>query len=196
MRRTKINFICLLISFCMCSYFAAAQNVSATGFMLYQKNGYLFAAGPKGEVQISTVINDTLPISINNEVYYVANNRSAIIVYNLNDASSHDLLKNAANEDYTFKDKIVNMIFSKATNKLFFSTVSNKDAHNYVTWSYDMGTKKLGSYKDGILESIDEQGMQVINFYGADYKGKYKLKNIYAADGTLMQSSVKGYGAY
>ncbi len=176
----------------------AAQNVHAAAahYAVSEKEGQIILTDGKNKDVISSGTNDTLPVITGNEVYYVSNaSFGTIFVYNILDKSKTDILKSSGNSEYTFKDAIATMILDKASNTLYFSTVSinSKGLPDYLTWTYNINTRQLAVYKDGIVESIDQQGNQTVVFYGMDYKGSYSKKNIYAKDGSVNQSFDKVY---
>lgn len=187
---TQLSYTLVLL-LTVCSYNTYAQ--------VYEQNGQIVFSINGDNKTISTGTNNSLPLLIGNEVYFVSNpdnGGGTVMVYDTKAQQRADLIRHVAHTtEYNFKDRIANMMAGDNNTKLYFSTVSisPKGVKNYVTWLYDISTKNLSSYKDGLIEYIDGQGKQTIIFYGLDYKGSYKRKSVYTRDGTLDQNFDKEY---
>jgi hypothetical protein len=179
----------------------AQQTSNRSLYNVFQRNEEIVLSNKGEEKVISKSAGDTLPLLSGNQLYYINNPETnntggTIMVYDIGTGTTSDLLKNAANNsDYIFKDRIANLLPDAAKGRLYFSTMltDEKGIKNCVTWLYDIHSKEIAAYKDGLIENIDTEGKQTIIFYGMDHKGSYTWTVIYNNNGSVNKSYTKVY---
>jgi hypothetical protein len=133
------------------------------------------------------------------EAFYIKNAQrdlissgSTIYAYNAKTNGTDDIIRsNAAASNYNLKSVVENIVLDKKANVLYF-TASLANRHGvteFLTWKYDIAAKQLMAYKDGKIESIDDQGNQTIVFEGVNSQGKFTTRSLIGADGKLIRVS-------
>ncbi len=180
----------------------AGNQAIAPSYSLQTVKGKIVLTDGKNETVISQDPNDIQPLINGNEVYYInkagsdKSKGASILVYNISTKSKEDIIKqNAESANYDPRSEIENILIDKTSNKMFFSS-SLKNAKGYeqkLTWKYDINSKQLEAYKDGVIESIDNAGNQVIAFHGGDSKGSYTMRTLIGTDGKVQKVIGKQY---
>ena len=181
---------------------AQSTRAIAPSYSLQMAKGKIILTDGKNETIISQDPNDVQPLINGNEVYYInkagadKSKGASLFVYNISTKSKVDIIKeNAQSANYDPRSEIENILIDKTSNKMFFSS-SLKNAKGYdqkLTWKYDINSKQLEVYKDGVIESIDNSGNQVIAFHGGDSKGSYTMRTLIGTDGKVQRVIGKQY---
>ena len=177
----------------------------APDYRVTKQNGKLILSNGISETVVSNATGTSSPLVNGDEVYYIRkaegssnSSGSSIYVYHIKTKKTEDIIgQNSLAANYDLKNVVENLLQDKSSGKLYFST-SSKNSHGhteFLTWIYDINSKKLAIYKDGRIESIDIQGNQTIVFTGFDSKGKFTSRTLVGTDGNTIKELGKEYAA-
>ncbi len=183
----------------------AHSGSTSPNYSVTAKNGKLILLDGKLETVVSNDPGSNLPLVNGDEVYYVRkaegssnSSGSSIYAYHIKTKKTEDIITpNSPAGDYDLKNVVENLLQNKNSGKLYFSTsLKNRRGHTeFLTWIYDISSKKLAVYKDGRIESIDTLGNQTIVFDGFDSKGKFTSRTLVGTDGNSIKVLGKEYAA-
>jgi hypothetical protein len=190
MNKNLIGFACWLIAF----------NCSAQNYSLLPSPKGIQVSNGISSIRISNAVEDTIALIYQDTVYYVHNdahiNRGQLMQYLINSKQTTTLLDSAtAAEQGIVLGIIVQVVIDPERGILYGTSIQKPQmgATSYLTFSFNIQTKELKAYRDGILTDINQQGLQTSYYYDIDAKGTFRTKHVFYPDARLLQSYPKEY---
>jgi hypothetical protein len=155
------------------------------------KAGKIFVADGANKKVVATAAHNIQPLAAPGHVFYINNTivgKMVIKAYDVATNTTTDAVKaESLNSGTPTEKKIINLVFDKVENRLYFSTlsVSANGYENYLTWYLNPLTNAVKLFADGKLTAIDENtGAVHSEMHGIDGHGSYTQTHTNSKDGT------------